>query len=137
MQNAKNAAKATTKPSRKLYGEALNGVSDEVIAKMPNQAAFSKQIREQRKGDHPTAPKDLSELVLPEVQNSVGENFLMFDSGPSKDRIVIFGTQKSLDFLATCDVLHMDGTVASGPMLFDQLYVIHGKLVAFFLCRFR
>lgn len=133
MQKAKIAAQTTTKPSRKLYGEALNGVPDAVIAKMPNQGAFSKQMREQRKGNHPTAPKDLSELILPEVKNSVGENFIMFDSGPSKDRIVMFSTPKSLEFLSTCDVLHMDGTVASGPVLFDQIYTILGSFYFFWI----
>lgn len=133
MQNSKDAAKTTSKPSRKLFGEALGGVSDEVIAKMPNQGAFSKRMRVQRKGDHPKAPKDLTELELPEVLNSVGDNFLLFDSGPSNDRIVMFGSQKAIEFLSKCDVLHMDGTVSTGPVLFDQVYTIHGKFIFHFL----
>lgn len=131
LQKAKKDAGSGAKPTRLLYGEALNHASDETLVQMPSQKSFGKQMRNKRKGDHPKAPTNLTELVLTDVKNSADENFLLFDSGPSKDRIIMFGTAKALEFMTKCEVLHMDGTVSSGPMLFDQLYTIHGKSVTF------
>lgn len=131
LDKAKKDAGSGGKPTRKLYSEALDKASDEVLVHMPNQNAFSKQIRSKRTGDHPKAPKDLSELVLNDVKNSTGENFLLYDSGQLKDRIIMLGTAKALQFMSTCDLLYMDGTVSSGPMLFDQLYTIHGEYFYF------
>lgn len=53
----------------------------------------------------------------------------MFDNQDEKDRIIIFATQAAMDFLANCKILFMDGTVESGPVLFDQMYTIHGKIL--------
>lgn len=127
MEKAKNDAKNGNKPGRKLYAEALNGLDDDVIARMPKQDTFAKRMRVQRKGKHPANPKSVEELVLPEITNSVGENFLFFDSGPSKERTIVFTTEKALKFMSLCDALYMDGTVSTGPVLFDQVYTIHGE----------
>lgn len=127
MEKAKIDAKNGNKPGRNLYAEALNGQDDDVIARMPKQQTFTKRMRQQRKGKHPANPKSVEELVLPEITNSVGENFLFFDSGPSKERTIMFTTEKALKFMSLCDALYMDGTVQTGPVLFDQVYTIHGK----------
>lgn len=50
----------------------------------------------------------------------------MFDNNDGQNRMIMFSTQRAMDFLATCDHIFMDGTVSSGPLLFDQLYTIHG-----------
>lgn len=52
----------------------------------------------------------------------------MFDNEDEKDRIIMFSTQEAMDHLGSCKILHMDGTVESGPILFDQMYTIHGKI---------
>lgn len=79
------------------------------------------------KGNHPTAPQSVEELVLPEEKTNSGEEFVLFDSGSGKkNRIIMFASETTLNFLAKCQTMFMDGTVSSGPMLFDQVYVIHG-----------
>lgn len=62
-----------------------------------------------------------------------GENFVMFDNkdllepDDADDRIIMFATQRAMDFMANCTTLHMDGTVSSAPVLFDQIYAIIGE----------
>ena len=54
--------------------------------------------REKQEANDPGAAdaeyKDLLTMVLPEVH---GEDFVLYDSGPGPDRIVMFGTQTTLD----------------------------------------
>lgn len=136
VEKAKTEASTSNKPSRKLYSEALEGANDELLARMPKQETFAKLMRAQRKGNNPTAPKNLTELVLPEITNSVNENFVLYDSGPSENRIVIFSTDTAMKFMTKCEVLHMNGTVSTGPVLFDQVYTIHGKCICFLFSYF-
>lgn len=68
-----------------------------------------------------------------------GENFIMLDNKDtlepeeSEDRVIMFATQQAMDFMANCTTLHMDGTVSSAPVLFDQIYVIHGEKFNYWL----
>lgn len=76
---------------------------------MPTASTVGKNIRNQRKGDHPKAPKTLSELGLPPIHTNSGEDFIMYDSGlDPTNRIIMFSNEKSLDFLVKCEVLHME-----------------------------
>lgn len=49
----------------------------------------------------------------------------MFDS-EVKDRLLIFSTHKNLCVLASCKRFYMDGTFKTVPVIFEQLYTIHG-----------
>jgi hypothetical protein len=52
----------------------------------------------------PADPRNLRELNLPEEYKNVdGELFLQFDSGPGDDRILLFSTQRNLDFMDRCN----------------------------------
>lgn len=138
MQKSRQKAKDTDKSSRALYAESLSGTADEIAGQMPKVNAFAKGMRDQRKGNHPPAPKTLVELSplnsldVP-VHTTMGENFLLYDSRndihqhDTSNRIIIFSTKAALDFLAMCQHLFMDGTFAPGPMLFEQMYSIHGE----------
>jgi hypothetical protein len=54
----------------------------------------------------------------------IEEQFLLADSGPGNDRILIFGRQKSLDVLFHSKTWFGDGTFRTAPLLFTQVYVI-------------
>lgn len=129
MKKAKATAKTdTAKTTRELYSEALAGASDEVIAQMPSSSTFAKNMRNQRINGHSKAPQSLKELELLPISTKADEPFVMYDNGKdAKHRLIMFSTKASMDFMATCPILHMDGTVSSGPTLFDQIYVIHGE----------
>lgn len=67
------------------------------------------------------------EEIMPEkfCKTIAGESFLLYDSGPTEDRILVFGTKANLRRLARHNNWYMDGTFSSAPALFAQLYTIH------------
>jgi len=54
------------------------------------------------------------------------EDIVKWDSGRSNDRIVIFSTDANLDTLGRSEHWFADGTFKSCPILFDQLFILHG-----------
>ncbi len=50
-------------------------------------------------------PTSLTELELYEqfTQKTNGQPFLLHDSGPSNDRILLFSTQRNLDLIMRCN----------------------------------
>lgn len=77
---------------------------------------------------HPPNPRNVCELVLAEPYTSTkdGQRFLLYDSGMlSSNRIIIFGTTKSLDMLVSSPHWFADGTFKTVPPIFSQLYTLH------------
>lgn len=72
------------------------------------------------------------DLIIPDKYKTyiptpgVTEEFLVFDSGPISDRILLFGRPRAPDILNACDVWFGDGTFDVVPKLFYQLFVIFG-----------
>lgn len=73
-------------------------------------------------------PSNLYNLTTPEQYKVIvySEPFLMFDSGPGNDSILIFTTSRNLEALSRCDHWFFDGTFKSAPPLFAQVYSTHG-----------
>ena len=81
--------------------------------------------------------KTQNPIVLPAANNtmfgipqqytltSTGDQFLLYDN-QRRDRMLIFGTQRFMDYLSDCEHWFMDGTFSSAPLQFAQLYTIHG-----------
>lgn len=73
---------------------------------------------------------DLVSLIIPDEYTNysptigVSEKFLLADSGPSNDRILIFGRPLGLKLLKDSKVWYMDGTFKVAPTLFSQVYII-------------
>jgi len=65
------------------------------------------------------------QLPGPYRTTAVGADFLLFDSGPDADRILVFSTKQNLEFLMMSDLWLFDGTFKVSPTLFDQMFVIH------------
>ena len=72
--------------------------------------------------------KSLEELIIPLEYRltAKGDDFLLYDSGPGPQRILIFGTQMNLEMLNTSQIWLSDGTFKTAPTLFAQVYCIHG-----------
>ncbi|KAK4884135.1 hypothetical protein RN001_000406 [Aquatica leii] len=70
------------------------------------------------------------ELVIPDeyLQDSRGEPFLLFDSGLSEDRILLFSTERNLSYMEHSRQWYIDGTFKVAPPLFHQVYTIHTGL---------
>ena len=81
-----------------------------------------------RKEVAPAIPNCREDIILPTefTVTETGDNFLMFDSGPIPNRILIFSTTSNINLLAMSQHWYADGTFKVVPPLFEQLYTIHG-----------
>ena len=128
-------AKDTLESPSTVINECLTNVSQASLAVLPDVPAMRKIISRQRNcvTQAPSNPTDLRQLSLPDCykiyvpQPGVEENFLLCDSGPGPDRILIFGRQSWLQHLAASDIWFVDGTFSIAPNLFSQIYVISAK----------
>lgn len=70
----------------------------------------------------------LDDITITEDMRSLanGENFLWFDSDDKENRFMIFCTIESLNLLKTCNTVSVDGTFKACPVVFEQLWCIHG-----------
>ncbi|CAF4071740.1 unnamed protein product, partial [Rotaria sp. Silwood1] len=54
------------------------------------------------------------------------DNFIVLDKMITRrQRIILFGTVEQLKMLFSSDVVLMDGTFSSCPVMFDQVYTLH------------
>lgn len=129
---AKLAKEQPDKHPQHVIDESMHDVKDATKAKIPSSQQLKHKINRIRSiANVPKNPKDLSELNFTDemINTAKGESFLLYDSGAYEEvqeRIVIFATQKNIDFLAQCTEIYMDGTFSVTPPLFTQLYTIHG-----------
>lgn len=75
----------------------------------------------------PPIPKTVSDLKIADEYTKTikGEQFLIFDSGASQDRILIFSTENNLKLMDQSTNWLVDGTFKTVPSLFYQLFTIH------------
>ena len=73
----------------------------------------------------PIPDNTIFEIADPFNVSSTGEPFVHYDNG-RENRIIIFGTRGSLDFLQNSENWFMDGTFSTVPPQFPQLYTVHG-----------
>ena len=62
-----------------------------------------------------------------------GDPFLLFDSGSSPERVVIFGTPGCVRVLQNAHVWSSDGTFKAAPRLWVQVYTIHALVSGFLI----
>lgn len=72
-------------------------------------------------------PNTREEILIPEKFSKTikGDEFILYDSGASNNRMIVFGTRENLRKLAHHRDWYMDGTFSSSPALFAQLFTIH------------
>lgn len=127
----KKESKINKENARNIIAKACDGQAGPVLARLPNIPLITRTIQRVRGSiSNISNPKSLLELEFDDESKKLanGDNFLLYDSGPREDRIVIFGTRKNLSILSQCEFISMDGTFNIAPMLFEQLYTIHGMV---------
>ena len=101
----------------------------ELLERVSLQFQFKKNNSRQRQRvlAAPIQPLSLVELEIPMEYRSTakGEMFLLYDSGPDPERILIFGTCQNIEMLKCSQHWLADGTFKTAPVLFQQVYVIH------------
>ncbi|KAF0749645.1 Uncharacterized protein FWK35_00019513, partial [Aphis craccivora] len=78
-----------------------------LLGELASGGAIKKQIRRIRREvqEAPDAPKDLMTLLIPDEfkiyspSEGIVEQFLLHDSGPGENRILIFGRYRNLEIL--------------------------------------
>lgn len=76
-------------------------------------------------------PQSLAEVQIPaelrRTRTAVREEFLLDDTGPQDpQRIIAFGSRTDINRLCSCPTWLADGAFKSVPLLWYQLWVIHG-----------
>ena len=95
---------------------------------MPSLKTVRRGIRREKQGNVPVAPQPNDRtFAIPASYTAMenGDRFLRFDNNVD-NRILIFGMDESLNFLASADAWFMDGTFTVAPLQIAQMYTIHG-----------
>ena len=99
------------------------------LKRSAQNAMYRSQKKAQSVGSGGVAPNynSLEALSIPPqvLLREGGENFLLHDSGPGADRILMFGCERNIRSLAQADVWGADGTFKVCPRLWCQLYTVH------------
>ncbi len=110
-------------------GDISAPLSEAAKAQMPSKTRLKRTIQRARAQDehYPANPTDRTTLVIPQQYQQLdnGEQFLLFDSGPGHDRILIFSTGDNLHLLSQSAQWLADGTFKTAPGIFAQVYSIH------------
>ncbi|PIK44132.1 hypothetical protein BSL78_19020 [Apostichopus japonicus] len=113
--------------TRQIVATGVNDLSGQAAALMPSVQTISRDIRRQRQHDAPLVPgRNDRNFVIPHDFTIInGMPFLRYDN-ERNDRMLIFGSEASLGFLAQSQHWFMDGSFQTSPPQFAQLYTIHG-----------
>lgn len=128
----KQLARNTDEAPSRVINESFSDVPDLVYGMLPSQEALKKTIRYVRAGNsrEPPAPENLCDLVIPHSYQvfkptpETEEQFLLLDSGPSPDRILVFGRERNILELKNSETWFVDGTFSITPKPFYQVFVI-------------
>ena len=96
----KIASECSDNPTR-IISSCTENLPPEVTGALPCKRAIEIQYHK-RKNESPAAnPESLTALVIPATYQRTkrSEPFLVHDSGPSEERLLIFSTDRSLQFL--------------------------------------
>lgn len=116
-------------PTRSLVVDALGSAKRATAAIMPTSQALTRQINRYRRNKNiPAIPKTVEDIILPDRFKVTlkGENFILHDDGPVEDRMIIFGTLDNIKMLERAEAVYADGTFDVAPLIFKQMYSIHG-----------
>ena len=114
----------------RMKGEArVSDAKTNTMGNLPSLETMRRDVRRQRQVHQNLPPipnpDNLFQIVYPFDEITTDEPFLQYDNH-RQDRILIFGTRESLNFLETSSHWFMDGTFSTVPPKFSQLYTIHG-----------
>lgn len=123
----KRNANETQESTVTIITAAINAVSPVVTASLPRLSCLNRMARRQRQGNVPPQPQDLLHLEIPQEYRTTldGAAFLLYDSGPGPQRILLFSTAENLALLERSQDWYGDGTFKVSPNLFYQLYTLH------------
>ena len=115
-----------------IITSACQSVPRAVQGQLPGKDTIRKVIQRKRRevAAAPPAPTDLTALVIPdqyktyELTPGTTEDILLINTGPGRDRILVFGREGNMEWSSEVRALYLDGTFKQAPPLFYQVYAI-------------
>lgn len=130
LDTIRTRAETTNNRPHTIISSVSRTCSPAAATQLPSVDAMKRTIRNIRKRNFngPVLPTHRRDIVFTEeyMTSCNGELFLQFDSGPQDNRMLIFSTKRNLQLLARSEHWYADGTFKTVPLLFYQLYTIHG-----------
>lgn len=124
----KRKAVETEETPEQILRSQLQGLIQEAAVQMGPICHVRRCIRQVRQKQNAVHPMPLTRsFEIPDELTRLddGENFLLFDSrAEDVNRILVFGTERTVRLLGESDHSFMDGTFKVVPELFFQLYTI-------------
>lgn len=92
---------STNDSTQRIIAERSTSLLNAVRPHMPSMTSMQRTVQRIRKGTI-ALPRSLTELTILDKYKFTkhGEPFLLFDSGASENRVLLFSTKKNLDFLS-------------------------------------
>lgn len=155
IDNLKKAAISKSNVSRKAIVSSEYRKAEHLLSMttVPTSKSLLELVTRKRKKESSFGFSSLQQLEIPrELQMfTTSEYFMLYDSGPSADRVIVFGSRRCAEIMEKSEHLFIDGTFDAAPSLFYQMVSIHGKLsssvtfsifefsliICFFVCRTR
>lgn len=117
-------------PSAIFRDEVSEITNQDVIMSLPERNDLIRNINRHQNKNRPPTVNILENLTIqpPYDKTKNGNQFLQYDSGVDEhgDRFILFYTEANLQRLCGTRILLCDGTFATVPSMFYQLYSIHG-----------
>ena len=110
------------------------GITEGTAANLPSLHHMRRTIRSQRTINENLPPIPATMVVIPVLPQtyqttSIGEQFLLFDSGVGDaERLFILGSPQATQLLTQSTHWFCDGTFKVVPELFYQMYTIHAEV---------
>ena len=115
--------------TQNLLATALQTLSPNVLVESGNLDTIKRDIQRQKR---PLETADIHSINIAHPWSSTGgtypQNFLIHDSGPRADRVIVLALDEALHHLAGANTWYMDGNFKVAPRIFSQIYVIRAEV---------
>lgn len=134
MADLKEKAETTNDSTQLVIANCSATITNAVKPHLPSVPSMKRSVRRVRQGTV-TIPQTINELCVLEQYKVtlVGKPFLLYDSEAAENRILLFSTEENLKFLSNANNWYVDGTFKTVPLIFNQLFTIHGVKKNFIL----
>ncbi|XP_071096013.1 uncharacterized protein [Haliotis cracherodii] len=123
-------AREETTQIQALYEEQVTQVDEANIPAMPSFQSVKSALYRHRRKTIPALPRSRSAVDIEDKwsETTDGRPFLLFSDGDD-DKILAFSTAEQIQALQEADTLYMDATFTACPGLWDQVYIIHARVI--------
>lgn len=124
----KESSTSTMEKPCQILNRNLEMVPTSSTCILPNKNALRQVVKRSRAKNKPSEPQSIDDIQVPdELKMFDDEPFLVSNTRFNKDGcVLIFSTKNNIRVLKESPIWIMDGTFQCCPVLFAQLYSIHG-----------